>query len=164
MIGVNFLGSLHDTRGHLIELLNRGGEIQVLLLDTEAEAFRQRETKEGRHPSGKISRRLRAESIASFEILRDINLFRKAGNLELRVYDESPTSATLIVDNEFLLHSPYPKGRDRADPAEVSLSRGVEGGIEKYRSDSDDRLFHQKVDEFTDLWERSRPVELSLDS
>ncbi len=163
MLGINFLGELHDTRQHLIKLLNDRGGIEVLLLDTESDAFKQREISECQHlPSGTISGRLRAESNAALESIRDINLFRKAGNLELRVYDESPTSSILVVDDEFLLFNPLPKIRDRGDPAEVSLSRGIEGGVVKY--DSGDGLFEQKVDEFKYLWDRAHSVDLSLKS
>ena len=66
ILGINFLGSFHDTREHLIRLLDNGGEIRVLLLSTESDAFKQREILEGQPTdSGTMSRRLRAESNAA---------------------------------------------------------------------------------------------------
>ena len=96
------------------------------------------------------------------ESIRDINLFKKHGNLELRVYDESPTSAMLVVDDEFLLYNIYPKVKVPRDPAKAKLGRGTEGEI--YTIGSGDWRFGQKVAEFEDLWVRSRSVDLSLES
>lgn len=162
MLGINFLGELHDRREHLIALLNDGGEVQILLLSTESDAFRQREREEGEHENGTISRRLRAEANAALEIIRDVNLFRKSGSLELRMFEEAPTSAILVVDNQFVLFNPYTKIKDRGDPAEVMVSRGIQGGFEKYSVG--DGLFTQKVDEFTSLWVKASPVDLSLEN
>jgi class 3 adenylate cyclase len=162
MLGINFLGPLHDTREQLIGLLNQGGEVQVLILDMKSEAFRQREVLECQRASdGRISGRLRAESKAALEIIKDINMFKKVGNLELRVYDQSPTFAMLIVDNKSLLYNVYPKAKDPADLADVDVSRGTEGVIMEFRDGQE--LFHQKVREFDYLWDRARPIDLKSD-
>jgi len=162
MLGINFLGPLHATREKLVRILNQGGQVQVLILDMKSEAFRQREVSECQRASdGRISGRLRAESKASLEIVKDINIFKKAGNLELRVYDQSPTFAMLIVDNKSILYNVYPKAKDPADLADVAVSRGTEGVIMEFRDGEE--LFQQKVREFTYLWDRARPVDLESD-
>lgn len=163
MFGINALGPLHKRREQFIRLLNQGGELQILLLDMKSEAFRQREISEGQRPSdGKISGRLRAESKAALEIIKDLNMFKKAGSLELRVYDQSPAFSMLIVDNKSMLYNVYPITKDPVDPADVAVSRGTEGVTMEFRDGEE--LFHQKVQEFTYLWDRARPVDLGSDS
>jgi class 3 adenylate cyclase len=162
MLGINFLGPLHDTREQLIRLLNQGGELQILLLDMKSEVFRQREVLEGRRPSdGKISGRLRAESTAALEIIKDINMFKKAGSLEVRVHDQSPTFSMLVVDNKSMFYNVYPITKDPVDPADVTVSRGTEGVTMEFRDGGE--LFRQKVGEFNYLWDRARPIDLESD-
>jgi hypothetical protein len=45
--------------------------------------------------------------------------------------------------------------------ADVALSRGTKGVIMEFRDGEE--LFHQKVREFTYLWDRARPVDLESD-
>lgn len=161
MLGINFLGSLHDQREHLINILNNGAEIQVLLFDARSAEFCKREKAEGQHKNNKISYRLMAESKAAFEIIRDIRLFSRAGTIELRVFDEAPTRSILIVDNEIMQSNIYPTTRAPDDQAEVKLSRGVLGQIGEFKKGNN--MFEQKTNEFTDLWDKHEDDRIILD-
>lgn len=98
--GINALGVFHESFEGIINFTASGGNVRVLLLNPESEAFKQRE--EGEEGTGKNkSARLRAEYMTSVAYCKDI--VRLSGNrdsLQLRVYSDKPEWALLVRDTE----------------------------------------------------------------
>lgn len=98
--GINALGVFHESFEDIISFMASGGNLRVLLLNPDSEAFEQREEREegtGRNKSG----RLRAEYMTSVAYCKDIG--RLSGNgdsLRLRVYSHKPEWALLVRDTE----------------------------------------------------------------
>jgi hypothetical protein len=92
VLGINALGNLHHSREDLVDLLKRGGRVEILLLDPRCSTFRDREVLE-LDSTGRI----RAEWDASFRIMQDIEK-QAASHLELRVRTEKPDRALIIAD------------------------------------------------------------------
>ncbi len=124
ILGINALGPLHQTRKKMLEILNKGGTIRLLLLDPNSKAFSEREDFE----LDKVGR-LRAEWNASLKIIEEISKNMEAGRLHVRIHGEKPRFSMIIVDNECLHYNPYSETKGTAgiySPLEIWYNKGDE--------------------------------------
>lgn len=154
ILGINALGPLHEAREDIISLLNRGGNVRILLLNLKSKAFEQREKDEG-EIKGQTSGRLRAEYIASVAICKDIVHFSSGrGTFELRIHNKYPSWALVIADpqsDKAKLHvNYYPKEK---------LTRGYIGEHRVVLKEWPD-VFHPWLQEYELLWNKATKVDL----
>ena len=154
ILGINALGVFHESFEEIICFIQNGGKARVLLLNSESEAFKQREKKE-EGIEGEKSGRLRAEYVTSVAFCKDIvRLSNNRDSLELRVYNKEPKVALLIADpkkDTGMLHvNEYPS---------TELIRGYVGEhrfIPKQWPD----IFDKWTKEYKAIWDRSKKVDL----
>lgn len=157
ILGTNALGPLHQGREVLISLLKKGGSLYVLILDPNCLAFKKRSQFENDTVG-----RIRAETEASYQILRDISSQldnrRQKNELRLRLYTEHPDRSLFFVkstkDNELILDNRYHDDRG---------TRGLEGEMfPQTASGRTSRGFVENIKHFENLWDNSGPdIDLS---
>lgn len=144
ILGINALGPVHQGREIILELLNKGGSVRVLMLKYASG---------GDSPFGRRSEfeqdsvgRLKAEWLASVAILRDISTKKTGGSLEVRCHGLTPDYSIIIVDEMKLHYNPYPPERGK---------RGVTGFTEFMRNEGVERTrFLEVCRLFEDLWKK----------
>lgn len=93
IIDINALGPLHHAREELIGFLrNKGGIVQIILLDSESKEFSERELQEKDH-----ARHIFTEWVATLSIIKDIEL-KSGGQVDLRLFTDRPDRYLLVVD------------------------------------------------------------------
>lgn len=94
--GVNALSPLHQGMESLIEIMDNGGEVKVMVLDGDSDYLLKRIEEEEGHRDKEKSRIMK-ELEASLSIMEDIKRHSKdKGNLELRRYSE-PIYASIKI-------------------------------------------------------------------
>jgi len=163
ILGINALGPLHQGREIILELLKRGVQIRILLLDPESPEFTTRkadeEYKEKEDGVFYFGNRLINEYNASIAICRDINNTAKGEfNFEVRIHDNKPTEALVIADPSPLdndqgtcHYNPYPEKKG---------TRGVEGKHIPITNIKDPENFNKWVARFDDLWSNAKKVDI----
>ena len=157
LLGINSLGILHHTQEALIEfMVNKHGDVQVLLLDPTTEIFKERVVKEDDQVG-----RLYSEWDASIRILMAIDRRRKdAGSLELRLRSEKPDRSLAIFDGigqpdetSCMLINYYPKAFGK---------RGYSGKqfLAEYSLERDVDSYCANEEEFNRLWYASQVYNL----
>jgi len=155
ILGINALGTLHHCREELIQFLSCSqSRIQVLLLDPACDEFKKRVAKE--HDD---SDRILQEWRASIRILKEITQKSK-GIVELRLHQNAPDRALLIVDSEDnvadqskMVINYYPQHEDM---------RGYSGGqfLSEYILERDRDSFFKNRNFFQKSWTREKPVSI----
>lgn len=163
ILGINSLGPLHQGREIIINKINEGKSVRILLLDPESGAFLERarfEEEVLKNGKTATSGRLRAEYAASLAICQDIlNFISETNRFELRLYREDPTESLILVDAASLNHAvchynPYPmekQTRGLCGP-NISLSRDPD------QESNNNVEFRQCYDRYCELWEKGRPL------
>ena len=144
ILGINALGPIHQGREIILELLNKGGSVRVLLLKYAPG----KDSPFGRRLEFEQDSvgRLKAEWLASVAILRDISTKNTGGGLEVRCHGLTPDYSIIIVDEMKLHYNPYPPERGK---------RGVAGFTEFIRNDGVERTrFLEVCRLFEDLWKK----------
>lgn len=161
ILGINATGPLHQGRELLIQVLQAGGSVRLLVLDPDSAAFKGR----CEHEVDSIGR-IGAELQASFLILLDI-LHQLKGQapggaaeprLEVRLHDQVPDRSLIIVDSErddgLVMENPYPA---------LKGTRGVQGQmyplVQRGRTA---RGYVDNVKHFDGLWRSAAAVKLRL--
>ena len=161
ILGINALGPLHQGIEEIRRVLNNGGQVRILLLDHTSKAFRKREQREcARITDGVSSHRLTKEWEASVEIIRDLNLMKTRGILELRTHDKYPKCALIISDEKEVQYNKYPTVRKKI-PSEAVLPRGVSGDTVIFTFDQNISDFRKHISYFEDLWKPAKKYRLS---
>ncbi|MHC4662434.1 MAG: hypothetical protein ACYS8W_12160 [Planctomycetota bacterium] len=160
ILGINSLGPLHQGRENLLKVLDNGGTVNVCMLDMEKDHFKERENYECSH-NNKTSKRLSTEWQAAFEILRDIELHKKKGDLNFKVYDETPEFSIVIADNRELQYNPYPPKEDSKKKSVVD-KRGLSGELQIIENAKDPVKFQTAKYLFDSMWRNARRIELDL--
>lgn len=149
--------------------------MRLLLLDPDSEAFKERAHTE-ECVDGKISGRLRAESLASYAICKDIYNFVRAPNkkyLSLRYFSSEPTMALIITDHEkangycSLNQYPYEKNETESNEPEDDPIKNIRGLCGEYMHFPNSRInmiaFQKYLTKYNNEWSDSRDVDLSKD-
>jgi hypothetical protein len=149
--GINAIVPLHSGRKKYIELLNSGGDVRILMLDRDSDAFKRREQKE-ENVEGRIAGRLRAEQDAALAIVSDItnhvrNDLRR--NVQLRFHTHDPTYSLIVVDQEEMQISMY---------LTSTKGPGVHGPTFVLRKHQP--KFMDYLKELNDLWLDAKPASL----
>lgn len=99
ILGTNALGPLHQGREAIIERIEHGINVHVLLLNHKSRQFQSRVKKENAY-SENPSERLMAEYNASLAICKDIAFSSRnsTGLFEVRAYSRTPKEAMVIID------------------------------------------------------------------
>jgi hypothetical protein len=108
---INALPQLHSGHELFIDVLARGGQVRVVVLDPRSKQFADRARVEGDNVG-----RIAAEEIASFHIIADLLDYlqrrRKPRRLEVRVTSTLPSGAMILVDVDqpegAVMFNPYP--------------------------------------------------------
>lgn len=154
ILGINALGVFHESFENIIGLIERGGNVKVLLLDPESKAFNRREAKEegtGKEKSG----RLKAEYAASVAYCKDIvRLGNRRDALQLRVYIEEATMALFVADPR------ADTGIIHINEYNTELTRGY-AGIHRYitRKLQPD-AFPERIEKYEVLWDNAKNIAL----
>jgi len=164
ILGMNALGPLHQGREILINQVNAGKCVRILLLDPVSSAFAQRilfeeGVKKDNDDIMLFSGRLTAEHDASMAILRDIvNFTIDDRDLELRFHCQDPTESLIIVDAASLDHAichynPYPK---------KTTTRGLCGpNFSISKENAQDTIeFKKCFDRYIHLWDSAKPIDV----
>lgn len=163
ILGINALGPLHQGREIIIDQLERGVNIRILLLNPECPEFLKRVDNEEyvTKDDGKIyyAKRLIDEYKASIAICRDIkNNSKDNCSFEVRIHDNKPTEALVITDPNpeksslgACNYNPYPPGKHK---------RGVQGPHIALTKIHQREEFNKWVKKFDDLWNSAKIVEL----
>ncbi len=158
--GINCLHPCHEGREDILRILNSGGRVDICFLDIRSEAFVKRQEKECKNiQTGKTSRRLEGEFIATMSILEDIQNLRTNGNLNVRLYSEEPVAAIVISDDGFLEYNPYQKSKAQSDTAATQISRGLMNPVKFLTRDEEPALFAEIVAIYDAVWSKAKPVE-----
>jgi hypothetical protein len=161
VVGINALGPLHQGREKLLEVLDRGGQVSVGVMNPFRDTFAQRQREEGQVlRSGRLSTRLAMEWIASFGILRDLELFRDGGQLDAWTYDEYPHGSIVIVDEELAQYNPYRGERAETGGKKAQVGRGVTHPLQLFTRETALGQVQRLCQEFDRL--RNRGVRLDL--
>lgn len=180
VLGIHSLGILYQNREMLIHKLREGVKVRLLSLDPSSREFEERANIE-EVIYGKTSGRLRAESLASYAICKDIYNFIGLpfeNNFSLQYYSSEPKMAMLISDHDrsngycSVNFYPYTKDRSAANLSgienEIDIpiknTRGVCGRYLYIPNSSRDRIsFQHFLSEYNTIWNKSRSVNLSGD-
>lgn len=181
VLGINSLGILHQNREMLISKLNEGVKVRFLLLDPDSEMFKERAYVE-ENVDGNTSGRLRAESLASYAICKDIFNFvrspKQKENFSLRYFSSKPTMALIITDHErssgycSLNHYPSEKvpgtdphtGEETEIDSPIQNVRGLCGEYEFFPNYNKERiLFQRYLQRYNTKWDKAVPIDLSKD-
>jgi hypothetical protein len=155
ILDINALGPLHHAREELIGFLrDKGGILQIILLDPESEVFKERELQED-----DSAHRLFTEWAAALTILKDIEV-HSGGQVQLRLYTDPPNRYLLVVDalddlsdRSRMLINYYPSQPGR---------RGYSGEqfLSEYLYDRDRDSFLKNVDYIKDCLKKGHRAEL----
>jgi len=154
ILGINALGPLHSGREKLIDFLNGGGRVRILLSDPSSDAFKERERDEELH-NDFITGRLREEYKASIGICKDIiNFTDFKNNIEIKMHAQPPRMALVISDRDeehaVLNCNIYPL---------VKNQRGLMGRHKLNISKSDRKShFFEYMDRFNELWQTATTI------
>ncbi len=160
ILGINSLGPLHQGRDMIIDLLGKGGRVRVCILNLDSEGFEKREKDECFNiDTGELSPRLREEYKASIGILKDIEIFKKSGYFQVRLYNHYPLCSLIQVDKTMVQYNPYTKQKSRWDEANVSVSRGLLSPVLICTS-GDKKDFKMLTGLYRDIWENAEPLRL----
>jgi hypothetical protein len=144
ILGIHALGPLHQGREIILDLLDAGGIVRVVLLKFDPDRnspFGQRAEFED-----DTSGRLKAMWYASLAVLRDIDSRRKGGTLEVRIHGKRPEYSIIIADGNKAHFTAYPEKRG---------VRGITGVTEFIcNSGTDSGRFAEVERQFTALWEK----------
>jgi len=180
ILGINSLGILHQNREMLINKLNEGVKIRLLLLDPDSKHFSERVDIE-ENINGKVSGRLRAESIASYAICKDIYNFVSSPNQEnfsLSYFSADPKMALIMADhqkaNGYCSVNFYPHVKkenngnlfkdDNINDDPISNLRGLCGEYLHFPKTKEDRIsFQHFIETYNTLMEGAKNVDLSKD-
>lgn len=111
IMGENSLQPIHGGFEILEHFLNTGGNLKVLLVDYDSKEHDRREEIE----NAKISRRIRADWIATVGNLFQLNQVRKTGIIEVKRTPQKQIGSLIIIDDWHLQYNQY---------KEVSLNKG----------------------------------------
>ena len=155
ILDIHGLQILHHCREDLIKFLERGGTLQVLMMDPTTQAFATRQSFEDDRVG-----RIQSEWQTSVKILLGIR--QKAGphsNVELRLFDSKPDRSLLIADA--LDHpEPYSTIMINYYPEEKG-TRGYAGGqfLAEFNLVRDRDSFERNWNHFTKVWDKHTAVD-----
>jgi hypothetical protein len=150
-MGENSLQPIHGGFETLLKFLNENGKIKVLIANYDAPAYARREKFE----SAEISKRIRADWIASVGNLIQLNQLKKSGKLEVRYTPQKQYGSLVIIDNWHLQFNRY-----NTTPLEKG-KRGWHSGVDLYSKEHD--TFKEKLQLFNNSWKNSRKRILHLE-
>jgi hypothetical protein len=151
IFGINALGVFHEQLEDMISFLKRKGNIKVLLLDPDSEAFKTREKIEE-----DTAGRLKAEYMTSLAYCKELIKFKgkRKGTIELRLHHENLNEALLIIDphtdNVNLHVNSYPNQKH---------TRGYIGQHRTISKENPD-LIRPYIDKYETIWSSGKKVDL----
>ena len=155
ILDIHGLQILHHCREDLIKFLERGGTLQVLMMDPTTQAFATRQSFEDDRVG-----RIQSEWQTSVKIL--LGILQKAGlhsNVELRLFDSKPDRSLLIVDAldhpehySTIMINYYPEEKGK---------RGVVGGqfLAEFNRVRDRDSFERNWNHFKKVWDKHTAVD-----
>jgi len=100
ILGINGLGPLHQNREFIINLLNKGGSVKVLLLDPRSDFFEERVHFE-KCSDNQITNRLIYEFLASVSLCKEISeCCDTKSDIILKLYSSKPEMSLIIADED----------------------------------------------------------------
>ena len=160
ILGINALRPAHEGRESMISLLDDGGTVRICILKRGSEGFRVRERHECYNKETKqLSPRLKEEYRAAVGILKDIEIFRKGGVLEVRQYIHYPVCSLVIADDKIVQYNPYTREKSAWDDTPAKLSRGLLNPLLVYTKRKG-KEFDDLVELYETIWNGAERLEL----